>query len=539
MKNKILKTAFILIGAAWLIGNIALTPYSPCHDSLDLHNILDCMLRGNSLDVYSLTYMSFWLTNKLTVYCYFPFVKLFGNVITGVRAANGLFLVCGVIFLAVTVSKMTGKRNFPFMFFLISLFAPFVLLTGPYIYLPSIFIASAAMMCLSLKNKAGYAVFVVLSGLLLMLRPTCMGFILAFLSVNAVLNIKDKSRCLTSVILLGCVFVFAPICKSATGALMYKTGAHIYPKMQNSALLWTVELGTRPNGADTGSCTYTPYAIPGDADEIQQNFNRLWKYYYNDAENGTNSISGIKNTQKIIMTQIKDRTLGLGAKGLLKNMYHKTKKFYANDYLPYYYKANINDKPFKIYKGYEKKYFAYMNFIMLMFLVSVIVNLIYIIKDRKIKNKYAVAAAVAAIAVNVLMIAVTEVSKKYLFDFFAPMLLCICITCSYINCKENKLKIAAVVLPLALILSEGLWNIKPLKNADTKFTVNDGICSYEIEFQKPFAEEGYYIKQYDGSEIELYGKKQVELSFPYDSFNSFTLYMPDGSKKGFSSQIIK
>lgn len=542
MKSKLLKVENILVfaGILWLAYNICATPYSPCHDSLDLHTILSYMLRSEQLEILDQAYINFWINNKLTIYCYLPFVRLFQSVSAGVRTANGIFLISGVIFTAVSADKMSNKRCFPFAFFIISLLAPFMLLTGPYIYLPSLFIASAALMCLTLRKKFGYAVFVTLSALLFVLRPTCAGFILTFLTVIALLNIKNRRYCFTHLLLVVCIFVFGTAGKSFIGNLLYKSGVHIYPNMQNSALLWTIELGTRPNGNDTGSCTYNPYAIPENYDKIQRDFHHLWMYYYNDVLYKKSSYGGIKIMQEKIWSQIKKRTYNLGLKGMLKNIIYKTKRFYENDYLPYYYKANVNDKNLKLGKNYEKKYFAYMNFILMLFFISIMINLFVLIKQKKVKNKYALAAAAASLSVNVLMIALTEVSKKYLFDFFTPMVLCIYITCSYVRAKTPKANTAVAITVLtAVILLDKLYNIQPFYNADTSLTIDNGSCVYEIKMPVPCLDARYYLKQHDGKIIIPYGKKNISLTFPYDCFDAFALHTPDGTIKEFSSQPIE
>ncbi len=526
-------------GIIWLIYHIVSTPYSPCHDALDLHTILGYMLRGERIEILNQAYINFWVNNKLTLYCYFPLVRLFNNVTAGVRASNILFLSGMVFFSALSLDKISENHRFSFNFFIAALLAPFLLLTGPYIYLPSLFIASAALYCLVSRAKAGLALFVFFSAILFVLRPTCAGFILAFLAFTALFNFKRKKYFLTRILLIVCIFTCGLFAKTALGFLMYKTGAHIYSDMQNSAMLWTIELGTRPNGKDTGSCTYNPYAVPENCDSVQRDFNDLWMYYYNDVLYGTSSAAEIRETHEKIKAQIKTRLSELGIKGMIRNMYHKTRRFYENDYIPYYYKANVNNKSLNLGINYDKKYFAYLNGILILFFTAFIINACLFVKNRKIKNKYALALALAALAVNFMMIALTEVSKKYLFDFFLPMLLCICITCSYIRVKNIRIKmLCAAVIAAAAAVSSRQWNVRPFQRSDTSLTRSGNMCEYRISMRSPCYDTGYYIEEDGGTIIRLYGKQEVTLSFPYDCFYAFQLHYPDGTKQSFSSQPI-
>lgn len=532
---------FILIGvgAIRLIYGILTTPYSPCHDSLELHKILNLMLNKESIDVFYQTYLNFWLNNKLTVFCYFPAVSLFNSVETGVRIANSLFLISTVFFTAYTINKISEKCDFSFMFFLTAFLAPFMLLTGPYIYLPSLFLASASMLCLTLHKKIGYVLFFACTSLLFILRPTCLGFIMAFITITAFLNIKNKRYFLTRLLTVTLIFICSFGCKTAIGQILYKSGLHPYPRMQSSAMLWTFELGTRSDGYDTGSCTYTPFALPDASDTIQKNFHRLWMYYYNDVFYGTSSYNNIKSLHKEIRSQIIERTRKMKFADLLKNTYYKTARFYYNSYIPYYYKANINDKSMKIWKNYDDRYFVYMNTMLILFFLALILNAISIFKNRRLKNKFAAACALSAISVNIMMILLTEVSKKYMFDFFLPMCLYILLTCNYYSrVHKNICPIAAVTAIISVVIAVNTSNIDIFTYADTRLIVNQNICTYEINMRRKCTETGYYIENYDGTVIELYGKQTVILTFPQDCFDAFILHMPDGKLKRFSSQSI-
>ncbi len=232
--------------------------------------------------------MNFWINNKLTLYCYIPFVKPFKSVEAGVRVLNGVLNAGAVFFAAGAVSNTVKNSRFERVLFIISFLSPFLLMSGPYIYLPSLFFAAAAVFFITLNKRAALMPFFICSSLLFVLRPTCFGFILVFVTAGAVFKIKDKKIFLKGSLVLFLTIIFAFLCKNAVGYALNKTGAHKYPSMHNGAFLWTAELGTRSNGNKTGTCFYMFFDKDDGFDEIQNDFNRLWLKYYEDEFYKTN-----------------------------------------------------------------------------------------------------------------------------------------------------------------------------------------------------------------------------------------------------------
>lgn len=535
--GRIIKTILILISMIILIYGIISTPYIPCHDALDVHNILNDMINGKRAAYYE-TYMNFWINNKLTVYCYLPFALFFKNAETGARVLNGILITASVFQVYFSVRRFSKGKCGETALVILSSLAPYVLLTGPYIYLPSIFLASAALFSFSLGNRTGNVLFYIFIAVSFVLRPTCAGFILAFFTLQ--LFLCGRKKCWKNIL---CVIFAVCLCfsmKVLTGNLLYKTGVHKYPSMLNSASTWTFELGTRPNGIKTGTCSYTPFSDTENSDDIQKDFNTLWHYYYDDMEWGTNSYRKISGFQNELKRKIFKRTFSLTLKQITKNLLYKSGNLFGSFYMPYYCKANVNDYKMDISDNLNVKYFLYQDIILLIFFLCMIINAVRVFKNTDFSKGLISALGLSAFAVIIVFLLLTEVSKKYMFDFFVPMSAVTALTLTYPTKRKNTFASAAAIAAsvTALILAVYTCRIPILKNAGTRLIKSGEACTFIIELQK-ICNENYTIKGYDGEIINLKGKKSIALRFPDDCFNAFSIYFPNGEKADFSSQLIR
>lgn len=530
-------TQIVLISASLIIMiyGVISTPYNPCHDALDLHNILNYML-DREKSVYYETYMNFWINNKLTAYCYLPFVLMLKNVTAGVRFLNGILLIGSVLLIYFSICRLT-KLCGETILFILSLTAPYMLAAGPYIYLPSIFLSAAALFFFSLSNKKGKALFFVFTAMSFVLRPTCAGFILAFFTLYLIFCAKNKYMKNILYIIFALFICFS--LKTVTGHLLYKTGAHIYPSMQNSAAIWTFELGTRPNGIKTGTCSYTPFSDIENPDSIQRDFNTLWNYYYNYAELGTNSYSKISEFQKKLRQKIINRTTRLNSVQSVKQLLYKSGNLFGNIYIPYYYRANINDTDIDISDNLNSKYFLYQNSLLLIFFVCMIVNMIRVLRGRDFSNGIITAAGLSAFSVIIILLLLTEVSKKYMFDFFVPMVMVAAVTFAGQPLHKNTAAMLAMITAAAaaLIIQMKSCKIPIFHNAETRLLKSGESCTLIIDMEEKCTED-YFIKTYSGEYISLNGKQSVVIHFPDNCFNAFTLFMPNGDNTYYSSQNI-
>ena len=535
-----IRVLYIAASAALILYNIIATPYSPCHDTLNLHYILTQMLNHKEVDIFFQSYMNCWVNNKLTVLCYYPFVRLFGNVEIGVRVLNSVLISGMVLFVYLAVKNFLGGRRCEPVLLILSALSPAMLLTGPYIYLPSLFLGAVAVFALSLKNKPGYVIFLIFTALLFVLRPTSSGFLLAFVTVYLLISIRGKKRIVKSLLMVLLTLAVCAVCKGVTGKILYETGLHPYPALQNSAAVWAFELGTRPGGVETGNCFYAPFDPPEESyDDIQNDFHTLWLCYFKDAFYGTSSADEISNMNKNIEKSIIKRSRDGGVMQLCKNLVYKSENYFKNSYIPYYYKANITDDNMKPEKNYDKRYFMYMNAVFLLFFGCLIINAFKSFKNKRFDA--ATAAGISAIAVIAVMILLTEVSKKYMFDCFVPMIICISITLTDISKKAPNIRLSGLLLAAsaaALLLLPSLTDIKPLRGAKITSTLSDGEYVCDINLKNVCTEDGYYIKTFDGETVNLYGKQTVSVKFPEDCFDAFSVCLPDGSIKRFSAQKI-
>lgn len=552
----------LTVSFAILFYKIFTTPYSPCHDAYDIHNVLSYIFHNGSMSegTYIKTYMNVFVNNKFVVYIYLPFVYLFKNTEIGVRFLNGaLFL--GTVFFAASASRTLLKKDKSGVsFFIMSILSPAVLLSGPYIYLPSLFISSLAVYCYVKKSRALKILFLICAAALFVLRPTCFGFLLAFMFGDLFLRFEDRKKFLKNAAALMLALIFALAFKSSLGFVMYKTGLHPYPNIQNAGGLWSAELGTRLRGEETGTCFYAMFepAETGneydyETDDIQNDFFSLWKYYRDEVVNGADNYSNIVLTQEKIKKEITDRFFMRTPSEAWEHFRLKTINFYKDTYIPYYYKANLNDENMLLYKDYDKKYRAYFNMILLLFFICMIINFIRVLLNRD-KSKGAVTAAgFSAFAVTVVFMIILEVQKKYMLDFFVPMVMCIAMTFMFDNHQKSSKRAeaaGAVIIAAAFALNETLYDIKIFKNARTSLVRNGEECTFTVKMEKACYDEGYYIYAAQSDEkIYIYGKDEFSVTYPSKSDEVFILRYDNCHDNGhchdnenvkrFSASVIK
>lgn len=533
----------IAVSLIILAAGMLLTPYAPCHDALDLHTILQYMLDGTPLRNYQRTYMNFSINNKLTVFCYYPFVLLMKNVARGVRLANGLFMTGTVVFTAIASYNLGSKKDPGLPMLFISLTAPFLLLCSPYIYAPALFLAAAAIMCFSLKRTLSYIIFVLCTALLFVLRPTCSGFILIFTASEAVISSNNRRELIKKGILFAVTLAGCFVAKASAGTILYKTGAHRYPNMQTAAAVWTLELGTRDQGADTGVCTYNSGTPQADFDEIQNDFHTVWMYYFHDEQYGTNRYDEIVGFQNSVKDKIFKRTLNMmkNPVRLAGHIVKKSVNLYSDNYIPYYVKANINTENISAAADFDRQYFAYETGILLLFFVSMLTMLIRLITKREV-NGTAIALGLSAFAVMWVMILFTEVSKKYMFDAFVPMIISVYLILSQAAVTKVRPLTASSIFAVIFITNSiyvKSFEITPLKNAEFSIT-QTGERTYraDIKLEKPCEQHGYSITVYGGESFDLYGKDSFSAEYPKHCADVFTVTTPAGYTKTFSAQEL-
>lgn len=520
-------------------------PFSPCHDAYDMLSFLEKLLLGENT-VYMSSYFAAFSSNHLTALIYLPFVKLFGNVEAGVRFLNCMLMCGSILLLAACCKKMFGLKCAEFSLIFSAVLFPYLLMVGPYIYLPAIFLAFLALLLYHCRPIAAKIGFLIVGGLLFTLRPMACAPILVYIFARGWFSHNQRHRVLRGIgktaIALACFLLI----KSGVGYTLYATNLRQYPNLDDSSMLWTLELGTRYNGAATGQCVYFPYGNEG-FDEISSQFGKLWAYYAMGYTAGPSmAYEEIKELKNAIFNNILERTRDTilsspqSAWGFVQAKYIN---YYSDVYRPYYYMPNVYAPDFgdNVYHHYEKRFFLYMNACLLLFyaaaaglIVSSVLRLLR--RRRALPAAYGRCAALllGALAVSITAIVATEVGKRLMFDAIAVMFPVMCFALCRFATRLRHLfrkKEKAVAAAGVLVSAVGLYclyqayNITFFHNSTVTITPE----TVTIHFSGEITEPGYSLLPNDGEEIPLLGKTQVTLPNTDNSENFFNVRLPDGS----------
>ena len=518
------------------------TPYSPGHDAHDLSGFLELMLQRRQTD-YASAYLTAYVTNRLITLIYFPLVKLFGGVQLGVRIANTLFCIGGVYFIAKSCGRLFGKMAAEFSLIISFVFFPAVLLTGPYIYLPSIFLAALAFYCYLRKEKGFRIIFFLVGGVLFTVRPMSCGFLLVFLLTQGWGSKKEKHKLLKGAGKTALALVCFILVKSAAGCALYHTGLHPYPNMDSIAAIWTLETGTRPQQEKTGTCAYVPYACDS-LDDTAAKFREIWTLYQ---QGDVKDYPKIKQLKQEIGTAIWERTQS----SILSNpsdfgnyLRYKFINHYMDVYKPYYYTVNLNSPDFgwQVYRNYQMRFFLYSNLLLLVFLIAAtgvlsqgIGWLIFQKKALYTRQSRAAALVLGVCLTNLAVICLTEVGKRLLFDSLVPMMIVLCFGLQQLTCflqkslRRKRYGGALAGMVLAVLLC-GHISQKFCLDAFRYCTVSTQNDKIVIDFNQEIQTPGYKIIKNDGEAVPLEGKRIIEIQDQESMDNFAKIELPDGEK---------
>ncbi|MBQ3425626.1 MAG: hypothetical protein IJH37_00590 [Clostridia bacterium] len=526
---------------------ISISTYQPCNDSNELHTMLYRALNNipaDRTDIYRKTYLGFYSSNKLTYMIYLVFVRLFSDVKTGVRVLNGICVYAAVFCVCRAVKNLFGERAQTAALLLMPFLAPVMIMSGPYIYPISVMLSSLCIMLISEKKLVSRVLFLPAAGMLYSLRLSAFVPVMVFAVFILIENIKSFKQFIKKAV---CILVIAATAISVKGGialLMYKTGAHTYPGLEDGAALWTLEVGTRPNDNYlAGLCSYSPGTLSEDvgSDEIAQDINALWKLYVKNDPSDAAAIRAAKKelAGKLVLRYtetLKDPVL------FFSFMKHKLINFYGNVYQPYYKRTSIMEGSFgkSFYKNVAFRDFLYENMIYFLFFVSLFVTP-WILKRRQV---YAVIAVLAQSAVFLML---TEVSKKYMFDFLPEMLIVIICAVSGLGCVLSGIKkeylyavrgIVALVTAASVIIVDKSATMINFKNS--KYSVRDMGESYVITFylEEKYGDEDCYITDSGGRVFNIKNRSAFSLSCPKEEVNAFFVEKPGKSAEYISAQVI-
>lgn len=533
--------AFFAVGIFTVIA--IHTPYSPAHDSYDMSGFLSQVLRGENFSPYARAYLSFTATNKITLFLYAPWVKHFQSVKLGTQVFNFLLMLSAIFLLSGSAWRMFGERAGEIALLVLIPFAPYLMLTGPYIYPPSIFISALAMFLYQGRTQVSKIFAYIAFGILYILRPTALGFMFVYVTVYGVLSWKNRKVRWRSIENLALLFVFCVLVNTAAGGWMHSSGQYPYPNLTTSAKAWTMELGTRMQGTETGKCTYSAYGKYFD--NISTQFHRLWEIY---AQGNSEDVDQIKFLHKQIDKEIKWRTKTTvldSPQHLWQFLTTKYKNLFGDEYKPYYYMTNISGENFgrNLSRNYERRYFLYENILLVCVAggtAAVCGAAGYTLWKRRRISDYlrkAIALAAGITAVFVIFILMTEVGKRLVFDVFTPILLLICyMTVAFTQFLQKKARPEKqmVIVPGAAVIAFGLvigvqsaygvYDMKELRDTRIEYVGRQ----IRLIFPEPIKgcyriweedEEGGRTQFLQGkTEIMLnagkYDRKEIELQLP-------------------------
>lgn len=535
-KRRILFTAGSLIIC---LSIMLCAPYSPAHDSLDMAGFLSTFVKHTTLSDYADKYLSFYGTNRICMYFYKPLVEFCQSVRVGSTISNVIFLLTAVFCISDVVYKKYGTRCGEISLFLLPQFMPYMMMSGPYIYPPAVFLSSVALCLFYSKRMSCKIISAVLFGILSVMRPTAASFwmilMLAYLILRGKRNIINNI-CFTIVLILVCV-----CSKTALENIMYSTGAYPYPSFTNSALQWTLELGLRPQGAQTGKCTYT--AITGKPfDEISKTFCDLWDTYDGADDNATYKIRLLNKKLNTLIAKRAADTVFSDFDSLWNHIKIKYVNMFRDEYRPYYYAVNLSDDAFaeNLYKNYEWRYFLSENVILVSFAAASMVlagsSFINVYRRRK----YPLILLCTALSVMAMLfgfVLLTEVGKRLIFDMYTPM--CVIISAVYsklVNDARKKIKKSNGML--AVCAGAGvfflcsaqhfysMYNTEPFKDCVRSYMPDDSIM---LTLKEPVDNDGYMLWYPDGTDVHLLGRQHIVLPLKKDDRNILELTLPNGT----------
>jgi predicted membrane protein len=522
------------------------TPFSPAHDAYDMTGFLNQMLQGQMSD-YATAYLSFTVTNRMTLWLYLPLVLLFQSVAIGVKLANVIFVFSAMLLIAGSTRRIF-RISVPI--FLLLPICPYLLLSGPYIYPPAIFLGALSLFLFSCRKK-GTHIFSYLTGaMLFLLRPTALIFLLVFVFTKMLLHIDQKQKWKQEAVQLVLILLCCVTAKWGTGNLLYHTNAYPYPNLTSSAATWTLELGTRFQGVDTGVCTYSAYQT--EFDDVSHKFHTLWQYYARADSRDTPIIQAINRDIKMDIIKRTRDTILSSPKMTLTFLKNKYINLFADRYQPYYYITNMNDAHFgdNLSPNYEKNYFLMENTLLFAYALCSILLLFKMARSLYHKRKCsehqmrALSLLFAMTVTCLVFLTIAEVAKRYLFDFYVPMAVIVCYA-SAIGIKKitslipKRKSFVVLIAFTALLTSLATYTIYHKDDmpefADcTKTETQDEITIHLKErIIRP-----YYLLSSDGTQIPLLGMQSVTIPKSNPPSEAMVLLLPNGTTYTASRQRV-
>lgn len=543
-KDYIKYIILLIVFTAAFTFSVISAPYSPTHDSLDLELILKEMYLGTFSGSYFTSYMNFFATNKLAVYIYYPFVYLMNDVQNGVRLANALFIWISSICISVISYRIKNVNAAAVSLIVMVFLCPVLLFCGPYIYPPAIMLSALSMVLYMHKEPFVRVFGYLFAGILFTMRPMSLGVLLVYVVCWNFYERGTQKRKILYTFLKTLVIIL--ICFTTqwyTGRVMFLTGTHGFDRLDSSMTLWTLDVGTRDEGDQTGLCLHSPITLSDEeqSDEILLGFHSLWRLYV-EPKKHYDEIKAVKATVKQqIISRIKTDILR-DKDSLWLFLSRKFSNYYRDYYKPYFYTVNINSENASelLYKNYDYRYFLYENvFLILFYFTAAAGTLSTCIKVyRRKKNSHeAVKVFIlffGVICTSIMSILFTEVGKRLIFDTFVPMCVVISINilrfCKIFKYDKKKSKSVCTLMLSAAATIGGIGSICYIYNGCTVpifkncTIIIDEKRNVTIQFASLIEDDGYVFSNHYNEKIPMKGLTNVSASYIFDEYTARPVY---------------
>lgn len=514
-------SARVYVGAVFFCFLFCVTmafviPFSPSHDSYTMLATVRKLVNGEGLG--NPVYYNFFATNRIPLAIYYLAAKVFESAFVGIRVLNFLISFVTSILISRVTKNILGKGTEASAVVMSALAFPYMIMSGPYIYPIAIFLSALTMYLYTSEKWVMKLISLFPLGLLFMMRMTSSIFIFGYLFFDAVYSIYQKNNLKMRLIKISSIAISLVWCilfGRVAGLVMNVTGFYAYPNFLNSAMVWTLDIGTRYDGEATGASIYTPID-PIEGDEIAYKFHELWTLY---AENDPADYEKISDLNLEIVEDIKERAKEnfSGKPGnYLDFLKYKITNLFRDSYRPYYYELNYNSPSFssQLQVDWSSDYFLMMNVILLVSALSLIIYIISIIcrkikKEKLSREDFAILSFIASFLLNVvIMVCLTEVMKRYLFDSYVPITLFIIFVLIRLS-EKLKFKwgwmppLGAGILSMALfavLLNTNNQNL--FKNAVITVAEHDDADQtitfiFDEKYFDEYIEDGYMISASD------------------------------------------
>ena len=545
-KSNILNYCIALfIFTAVFVVIVIFTPYSPNHDSYDLEIILEAMKSGENLGDYLRAYMNFFVTNKLVIYIYYPFVSVAKTVEQGVRIANGIFIWIACVCISFISARIRNIKAAELSLVVMIILCPVLLFSGPYIYPPAIMLSSISLLLYMNKEPVIPVFGYLFAGILFTVRPMSLGVFLVYVVCDTFYKVKQK-RFKLLFPALKIVFVFAAclITQWYIGQIMYVTGNHPSESLDSAMGLWTLEVGTRNQGVSTGFCEYSPGGVSEErVDSISQNFSDLW-YLYLEPNGKNEEINMLKDKIGIkLIERVKNEIL-CSAESFADFFSVKYANYYRDYYKPYFYAVNINheNKEELLLKNYDYRYFIYENTLLVLFYIIGMFGCIgacvriYRKKSNSDEEHAIIIFFFGTICTSIISILCTEVGKRLIFDSFVPMCTVICTSLVGISSRIENAKpkplLAALLTGICIFTQNQMKKnieIPIFKNCEVEVDEKRNVC---LKFDEPVGNEGYIYVTRESEEISMIGWDTLSVEYGSEEYSArpvlFGIKLPSG-----------